>query len=93
MEPARRGRGGIGNGIVARGRTFGPQSFFDMGFNGVQAHILPAILYLNVGESESLLKSSSHLRRVELVCRHVELSARYACLPVPLRHELGVRPW
>ena len=61
MHSARCGGSRVGDGIVARRWSLPPQPLLDLRLNGIQAHILPAILDLDVGKCEAVLEGSGHL--------------------------------
>lgn len=61
VQPTGGGGGSVGGGIDARRRSFPPHTLFHSRFNGIQAQILPAILYLDVGQCETILQRPGHL--------------------------------
>lgn len=64
VQPTGGGGGSVGGGIDARSRSFPPHTLFHSRFNSIQAQVLPAILYLDVGQCETILQRPGHLRRI-----------------------------
>ena len=92
---ARGGGSGVGDGVVARSRTFSSHPLLHLRLNGIQAHILPAILDLDVGEGETVLKHPGHLQNqvsIMLDCQFTHISIHLGHLH-PSHHPRGNLLW
>lgn len=61
VHPAGSSRCGVRHGVIARCGSLPPHPLFDLRFDDIQTHILPAILDLDIGEGQTVLEGSGHL--------------------------------
>ena len=61
MKSAGGGRGSVRDSVVTGSGTLSSQLLVHLRLNGIQAHVLPAILDLDAGECKPVLESSGHL--------------------------------
>jgi hypothetical protein len=59
---------GIRHGFVAGARALTLELHIDNGLNGIETEALPAVLDLDVGQSEAVLQRAGHLQRTMLAC-------------------------
>ena len=55
------GRGCVGDGVIARGRSLATEVLLDLGLNGIETEVFPAILDLDIGKGKAFLQGTSHL--------------------------------